>query len=103
MEAALLLTSMLLPWTGFIAGIVIGRWWVIPLVAAAWVAVVVAIHGEGLNPSLLGLALFMGGAAAVGVALRWLLFQPEAVMARARMTGGRLRSWMRAALAARPR
>lgn len=89
--------------TAFVLGILIGRWWVIPLTVAAWIAVVVAIHGEGVNPSLLGIALFMGGAAAVGVALHWLLFRPEAVMARARAGGGRLRSWMRAALAMRPR
>ncbi len=98
-EPALLLVSMLLPWTGFIAGILIGRWWIIPLTAAAWVAVVLAIHDEGVNPSLLGFALFMGGSAAVGVALHWLLFRFEAVMARARAGGGRLRSWARAGAA----
>ena len=101
MEAALLLTSMLLPWTGFIAGVLIGRWWIIPLVVAAWVAVVVTTHGEGVTPSLLGFGLFMGGSVAVGVALHWLLFKPKAVMARARAGGGRLRNWVRAALATR--
>ncbi len=92
----LLAVSMLLPWTGFIAGILFGRWWIIPLTAAAWVAVLLAIHDEGVNPSLFGFALFMGGSAAVGVALHWLFFKPEAVMARARAAGGRLRGWMRA-------
>ena len=40
---------------------------------------------------------FAAIAAAVGVALRWLLFRPEAVMARARACGARLRGWLRAA------
>lgn len=97
MEATLLLVSMLLPWTGFIAGILIGRWWVVPLMVAAWIAVVLAIHDEGIDPSLLWFGIFMGGSAAVGVALRWLLFKPEAVAARARACGARLRGWMRAA------
>lgn len=46
MEPALLIVSLLLPWTGFIAGIVTGRWWAIPLTAAAWIAVVLAAHDE---------------------------------------------------------
>lgn len=98
-EPALILVSLLLPWTGFIAGIAIGRWWVIPLAAAAWLIVVLAVHGEGLSQSALGILLFMGGSAAVGVALHWLLFRRKAVMARARADGRRLRNWMRAAAA----
>ena len=102
MEPALLIVSMLLPWTGFIAGIVTGRWWAIPLTAAAWIAIVLAAHDERLTPSLvLDILPIAGGTAAVGVALHWLLFRPEALMAGARAGGGRLRSWMRAIAATR--
>ena len=90
--------------TAFVLGMVIGRWWAIPLAAVAWFAVTLALAADDVNPSPAVWALqttpFAAIAAAVGVALRWLLFEPEAVMARARAGGGRLRSWMRAAIAA---
>lgn len=93
--------------TAFVLGIVSGRWWAIPLAAAAWFAVTLALAADDVNPPpeiwALQTTPFAAGAAAVGVALRWLLFEPETVMARARAGGGRLRSWMRAARATRPR
>ena len=91
--------------TAFVLGIVFGRWWAIPLAAAAWFAVTLALAADDASPPPMIWALqtmpFAAIAAAVGVVLHWLLFRPEAVMARARAGGGRLLGWMRAVAAMR--
>lgn len=73
----------------------------IPLAAVAWFVITLAFAADDGTPPPEIWALqtmpFAAIAAAVGVALRWLLFRPEAMMARARAAGARLRGWMRAA------
>jgi hypothetical protein len=56
--------------TAFVAGLVIGRWWGVPLVAAAWTALVAATTDCDLACAL-GAAALAAANAGVGVLLRY--------------------------------